>query len=478
MLNNCKSQYIVRIIFSYIYELKKLEIVKYNKRVQKKLDINILNYRQFSGSYIIYESKNKGEEYEVGKNLLIYEGEFLKGKRNGKGIEYEYLTKSELFYKFEGEYLNGKRKGQGKLFDNNGILVTEGEYSDNILIKGKIYDFKNEALKPSYVKKEIEVSEITGKQYDYKSNCIYKGHFKNGKRDGKGVEYYSSVFPIPIYVGEFKNDERNGKGKEDIAGFIYEFNYINGKKHGKGKISKDKNVICEAEYFYGRPWNLQLNIPGINLDIKNGKGIEKKLWLFNFVHENEISNGLANGKGNTYLCDEKIHLFFEGEYLNGMKTGKAKQYIHDKLLFEGEYLYDKRIKGKEYINGRLEFEGEYLYNKKWNGKGFDENGNIIYELIKGTGTVKIYLKDLLFLNLSNYYLEGDFNQLIFEGKFLNGKKNGKPKFCNSQLFEYYELISDVETKKQNENKNENKVEAILECDDINGLDVYKCCQII
>ena len=133
MLNNCKSQYFVRIIFSYIYELKKLEIVKYNKRMQKKLDINILNYRQFSGSYIIYESKNKGKEYEVGKNLLIYEGEFLNGKRNGKGIEYEYLTKSQLFYKFEGEYLNGKRKGQGKLFDNNGILVTEGEYSDNIL---------------------------------------------------------------------------------------------------------------------------------------------------------------------------------------------------------------------------------------------------------------------------------------------------------------------------------------------------------
>ena len=41
-----------------------------------------------------------------------------------------------------------------------------------------------------------------------------------------------------------------------------------------------------------------------------------------------------------------------------------------------------------YINEKLEYEGEYLYNKKWNGKGYDENGNIIYELINGTGKVK------------------------------------------------------------------------------------------
>ena len=47
------------------------------------------------------------------------------------------------------------------------------------------------------------------------------------------------------------------------------------------------------------------------------------------------------------------------------------------LVFEGEYLYDKRIKGKEYINGRLEYEGEYLYYRKYNGKGYDEKGNRI-----------------------------------------------------------------------------------------------------
>ena len=28
----------------------------------------------------------------------------------------------------------------------------------------------------------------------------------------------------------------------------------------------------------------------------------------------------------------------------------------------------------------LIYEGEYLYNKKWNGKGYDKKGNISYDL--------------------------------------------------------------------------------------------------
>ena len=60
----------------------------------------------------------------------------------------------------------------------------------------------------------------------------------------------------------------------------------------------------------------------------------------------------------------------------------------------------------------MEYEGEYLYGKKWNGKGYDENGNIIYELINGNGKVK------------EYYDNGN---LAFEGTYLNGKRNGKGK---------------------------------------------------
>ena len=74
--------------------------------------------------------------------LIIQEN--LNGKKwNGKGfnknneIEYEIkdgngnikvynYDNGEL--KFEGEYLNGKRNGKGKVYDDEGNLIFEGEY--------------------------------------------------------------------------------------------------------------------------------------------------------------------------------------------------------------------------------------------------------------------------------------------------------------------------------------------------------------
>ena len=100
MLENIKSSYIVKIVFSYIYEKKKLKLVKFNKSLQRKIDININNYIHFKGKYIIYELNGIGKEYDD-NDELIFEGEYLNGKRNGRGKEYYDNGKLE----FEGEYL-------------------------------------------------------------------------------------------------------------------------------------------------------------------------------------------------------------------------------------------------------------------------------------------------------------------------------------------------------------------------------------
>ena len=63
MLSNIKSSYFSEIIFSYIYERKKLKLVKYNKSLQKNINISIINYKFYSGKYIIYETNNIGKEY-------------------------------------------------------------------------------------------------------------------------------------------------------------------------------------------------------------------------------------------------------------------------------------------------------------------------------------------------------------------------------------------------------------------------------
>ena len=55
MLKNIKATYFIKLLFPYIDEKQKLKIVKFNKSLQNTLNITIINYKYFTGKYIIYE---------------------------------------------------------------------------------------------------------------------------------------------------------------------------------------------------------------------------------------------------------------------------------------------------------------------------------------------------------------------------------------------------------------------------------------
>ena len=71
MWKNVKSTYFFGIIFSYIDEKKKLKLVKYNKYLQKIINISIINYMHFKIKYIIYDSNRKGKEYDYNEHFRI-----------------------------------------------------------------------------------------------------------------------------------------------------------------------------------------------------------------------------------------------------------------------------------------------------------------------------------------------------------------------------------------------------------------------
>ena len=159
MLQDIKSVYFINILFSYIDEGQKLKLIKYNKSLQKILNISITYYIFFSEKYIIYESNIYGKEYLNKDDRLIYEGGFLNGKRNGKGKEYNKNGNLS----FEGEYLNGKRHGKGKEYDD-GVLKYESEYF-NGKRNGK------------------------GKEYNINNTIKFEGEYLNGKPNFKGKQY-------------------------------------------------------------------------------------------------------------------------------------------------------------------------------------------------------------------------------------------------------------------------------------------------
>ena len=89
----------------------------------------------------------RGREYLNGK--LEYEGEYLYNEKwNGKGYDensnkiYELINgkgnvKVYMFGQliFEGEYLDGKRKGKGKEYNFEGKIEFEGEYLNGTRIE-------------------------------------------------------------------------------------------------------------------------------------------------------------------------------------------------------------------------------------------------------------------------------------------------------------------------------------------------------
>ena len=214
IINKIRSKSIIIKIYSFLNGNKKLNIIKYNKYLQKKLYIDLEYFKLISGIYIDGERNGKGKEYFLDTNKLIFEGEYLNGKRNGKGKEYinDMLV-------FEGEYLNGKRNGKGKEYYNENKLKFEGEYLDGKMWNGKGYDIMGNL--------EFELKNGKGKEY-INDILVFEGEYLNGKRNGKGKEY--NKHGKIEFEGEYLDGKIwNGKKYDYIDGSIVEFEYLNGK---------------------------------------------------------------------------------------------------------------------------------------------------------------------------------------------------------------------------------------------------------
>ena len=359
-----------------------MKIFKYNKHLKKELNLKIIDYRRRSGKYIIYRENGKGREYNAYTEDLIYEGEFLNGERNGKGIEFRY----DGLIVFEGEFKDGKRNGKGKEYNREGEVIFEGEYRNGKKWNGKGCQYYN------------------GKYYEI--------------QNGKGL-VNESDFTGYFYEGEYSNGERNGNGREynDDFGYEKEFEgeYYKGKRW-TGKEYNNDNIVTN-ELKEGRE--------------KNGENIFDFDYSgrLEYEYEGTFINGEKNGIGEERCCETNVIYF--GEFKDGERNGKGKEYYENNknLIFEGEYISNYRLKGKEYLHGKLEYEGEYLLNKKWNGIGFNENGNKIYQIINGNGKVLEYNPNghLIFEGeySNGFKLKGiEYNskgQLKFKGNYLNGK---------------------------------------------------------
>ena len=287
-----KSKYILKELFSFLDEKRKLKIIQYNKKYNELLEIDIKQYKEKSGKLKVSEKHGYTRIYDLDKMNLIFEGRYLNGKANGKGKGFS--SNGELI--FEGEYLNGKKNGKGKEYDSEEEnLIFDGNYlNDEKSGKGKEY-YNNGKLKfeGEYLKGEI----WNGILYDEYRELKYK--IKKGKR----IINYENLTFEDEYYSDVSSDDGGLKIKK-----LKKFKPKGDKKKYNFKEPKLANSITKLKYYEG-----------------------------------EFLNNQRNGKGKEY--DESGKIIFEGIYLNDKRNGKGKEYDQSgKIIFEGIYLNDKRKK--------------------------------------------------------------------------------------------------------------------------------------
>ena len=73
MFKKLKSDYFIQKIFGYIHKKKSLETIRYNKNIQKRINININHYKDYSEKYSSIEIEIKPMENEYGTFINIKE---------------------------------------------------------------------------------------------------------------------------------------------------------------------------------------------------------------------------------------------------------------------------------------------------------------------------------------------------------------------------------------------------------------------
>jgi len=178
-------------------------------------------------------------------------------------------------------------------------------------------------------------------------NIIYSK--KNSIPDGDNIEINNEVNNI-IFKGSFKNNKRNGFGTEydpNTGEEIFKGNYKDGYRDGEGETYNKSILTKKSEYkrgiFHGRVIHYQI-FPG---DTAN----EVKI-----LSESDYKDGLNHGKHIGYqFCTrtQKHFINVESNYINGSQIGLNTNFLISPKT--GEYR-----KNNEYTMKDCLMHGEYI----------------------------------------------------------------------------------------------------------------------
>ncbi|XP_067318431.1 radial spoke head 10 homolog B2 [Anolis sagrei] len=183
----------------------------------------------------------------------IYEGEVKAGIRHGFGM-YKCGTYPVSYI---GQWVDGKRHGKGTIYYNKeGSSWYEGDFVYNVKSGWGIRCYKSGNIYEGQWERDMRHG--SGRMRWLTTNQEYTGKWVDGIQHGFGTHTWylkripGSQYPLRNeYVGDFVNGDRHGCGKFFFAsGAMYDGEWVYNKKHGMGKLVFKNGHVYEGEFIY------------------------------------------------------------------------------------------------------------------------------------------------------------------------------------------------------------------------------------
>ena len=112
--DNINSKYILSKIYDNMTKMKKLKIVKYNKKIQNRINLSVKNYKEYSETFTPIEIEIIPTKYIYGRFININENDKLYYHIYFNGNTEEIKSKYEI-NKEEEKISESKKSLKGKI---------------------------------------------------------------------------------------------------------------------------------------------------------------------------------------------------------------------------------------------------------------------------------------------------------------------------------------------------------------------------
>jgi len=392
---------------------------------------------------------------------IIYEGQWQKGRRSGKGIECHYCLAGsdsgtpsyQLIRRYVGVWEDDILL-RGRVYDHDNYLIYDGEfdhyeYNGNGTLyrpDGRYFVCRFAKSIPEghgteynadhTVRFEGDFKGDEGKNVVYTNGMRYTGTMKNGHREGQGSTIYpdgtieTGKYQRDLFKGGSKGTTKNDSSRTEQNRTVEKERSKDGQtgKHIRKRIIPDKTDAKDPQQHGFTPEVPSFmkkkadDTPAPSLHtctdgstffgiIVNGRAEGKgtQVWKNGAKYEGWFQHGYLEGSGVMTFEDGSCYI---GQWKGGKRCGQGKLKYSDGGFYDGMWRDDKR----NGIGKMIYADGE-VYDGEWKDDGWGQ-GTLITKKCKVT---RDWSSEELNGSVSVEYTAGLRKGLTVECTYLDGK---------------------------------------------------------